>query len=100
MAENKAPEKKPEKGLTKRWEKYETSGGLKRKLKSCPKCGSGVFMAQHKDRTTCGNCQYTEFNSKKDAEEKPAESKKDAEESKPEEKPAESKPEEKLAETK
>lgn len=29
--------------------------------KSCPKCGAGVFMAQHKDRTTCGKCGYTEF---------------------------------------
>ena len=59
--------KKPAKGLTKRWEKYETSGGLKRKLKHCPKCGAGVFMAQHQDRVTCGSCQYTEFTKKEAA---------------------------------
>lgn len=29
--------------------------------KECPKCGSGVFMANHKDRYTCGKCHYTEF---------------------------------------
>jgi len=82
---DKAPEKKPAKGITKRWEQYETSGGLKRKRKNCPKCGAGVFMAQHKNRSTCGNCKYTEFNSKKDTEEsKP-------EESKSEEKPIENK---------
>lgn len=44
---------------------YDASSGLKRKNKSCPKCGKGVFMAQHKDRITCGKCGYTEFSSKK-----------------------------------
>jgi len=40
---------------------YEVSGeSLKRKNKSCPKCGSGVFMASHKDRWTCGKCGYME----------------------------------------
>ena len=27
----------------------------------CPKCGPGVFLAQHKDRLSCGKCGYTEF---------------------------------------
>jgi len=43
-----------------RWNLYETSGGLKRKNKSCPKCGAGTFMAGHKDRWTCGKCGYME----------------------------------------
>ncbi|HII99991.1 MAG: ubiquitin-small subunit ribosomal protein S27Ae [Candidatus Methanomethylophilaceae archaeon] len=30
----------------------------------CPKCGPGVFMAQHEDRTSCGRCGYTEFKKK------------------------------------
>jgi small subunit ribosomal protein S27Ae len=29
--------------------------------KYCPRCGQGVFMAQHKDRLACGKCGYTEF---------------------------------------
>jgi len=29
--------------------------------KSCPKCGPGVFMAEHYDRMHCGNCGYTMF---------------------------------------
>jgi small subunit ribosomal protein S27Ae len=29
--------------------------------KYCPRCGPGVFMAQHKDRLSCGKCGYTEF---------------------------------------
>jgi small subunit ribosomal protein S27Ae len=29
--------------------------------KFCPRCGPGVIMAEHKDRTACGKCGYTEF---------------------------------------
>jgi len=32
----------------------------KSKNKSCPKCGPGTFMAEHKDRLSCGKCGYTE----------------------------------------
>jgi ubiquitin-small subunit ribosomal protein S27Ae len=40
---------------------YSVSGGkLERKNKTCPKCGSGVFLAKHKGRLTCGKCQYME----------------------------------------
>ena len=28
----------------------------------CPKCGDGVFLAEHSDRKSCGKCGYTEFN--------------------------------------
>ena len=35
--------------------------GAKAKRKSCPKCGPGVFMGEHKNRTACGRCGYTEF---------------------------------------
>jgi len=43
-------------------EKYEISGGaLKRKNRTCPKCGEGVFLAEHKDRFYCGKCGYTEM---------------------------------------
>lgn len=33
---------------------------LKRLKKSCPECGDGFFMAEHKDRFTCGHCGHTE----------------------------------------
>lgn len=32
-----------------------------RKRTPCPKCGPSVFMAQHKDRETCGRCGYTKM---------------------------------------
>jgi small subunit ribosomal protein S27Ae len=28
--------------------------------KSCPKCGLGVRLADHKDRRSCGKCGYFE----------------------------------------
>ena len=47
---------------SKKWEKYEIKEGkIVRKNKVCPKCGNGVFMAEHKDRISCGKCHYTEF---------------------------------------
>ena len=29
--------------------------------RSCPRCGTGVLLAEHKDRSSCGKCGYTEF---------------------------------------
>jgi len=26
----------------------------------CPKCGPGVYLAEHKDRWSCGKCGYYE----------------------------------------
>ena len=44
---------------------YDINGeNLKRKNISCPKCGPGVFMAKHKNRSSCGKCGYTEFSKK------------------------------------
>ena len=34
---------------------------INRTRKYCPKCGPGVFLAEHKDRFSCGKCGYTEF---------------------------------------
>lgn len=59
MAEKKGKKENAFKGL------YNVSEGkIERKGKFCPKCGPGVFMAQHKDRTSCGKCGYTEFQGK------------------------------------
>lgn len=44
---------------------YDVKGDeLTRKKQLSPKGGPGVFMAEHKDRKTCGKTGYTEFNKK------------------------------------
>jgi small subunit ribosomal protein S27Ae len=41
---------------------YEISGNKAKKIKpSCPRCGPGVFLGEHKNRNSCGKCGYTEF---------------------------------------
>ena len=56
---------------------YEVADGkLIRKKKNCPKCGDGVFLAEHANRISCGKCGYTEF--KKREEPKPKEKKEEA----------------------
>jgi len=53
-------QKKPKK-TSKVHENYEIEGdSLKRKNTFCPKCGTGVFLAKHKDRLACGKCKYME----------------------------------------
>ncbi len=43
-----------------KWKLYEVKDeGLERKNTSCPRCGEGVFMADHEDRMACGRCGYT-----------------------------------------
>ncbi len=54
-------EKKP-KFLHAKWKYYKVVGDkVERLRKFCPRCGEGVFMAEHKDRYSCGKCGYTEY---------------------------------------
>ena len=71
---------------SKRYQKYKVEGNkiIKRAL-TCPKCGPGIFLAEHKDRQSCGTCHYTTFKGKEAPKEQP----------KPEEKKEAPKPEEK-----
>ncbi len=51
----------PKKAI-KKSDAYKMDGNaLTRTKKFCPKCGPGTFMADHKDRYSCGCCGYTEF---------------------------------------
>ena len=55
---------KTEKDKSKRYELYEVEDGdVKRLKKSCPRCGPGIFMADHGERLSCGKCGYTEYKS-------------------------------------
>ncbi len=50
-----AKKKKPG---SKRWTMYADG---KVKNRECPKCGAGYYLAEHKNRRSCGKCSYTEF---------------------------------------
>jgi ubiquitin-small subunit ribosomal protein S27Ae len=85
MADEEKKEGSPVKlkKTSKRYENYEVSGTtLKKKNKSCPKCGPGVFLANHKDRVYCGNCKYVEMNDSEEKEVKEEKSSKEVKEEK------------------
>ena len=53
---------KESKGQTSVYKFYKINNStIERTKRECPRCGKGIFMADHKDRYTCGKCGYTEF---------------------------------------
>ena len=49
---------------------FEISGDkITRKNRTCPKCGPGMFLGNHKNRIVCGKCGYVEMISKKEVTE-------------------------------
>ena len=46
------------------------NGKITRQRRFCPRCGPGVFLAEHSDRYSCGRCGYTETR-KEPAKDKP-----------------------------
>ena len=61
MAKKKKPKNKQP---SKKYTKYKIEGSKIIRKPSCPKCGAGVFLAEHSDRFYCGRCSYVEFKSK------------------------------------
>lgn len=55
--------KKPHKNkpTSKKYTKYKIDGDKIIRERSCPRCGSGVFLMKAKDRLYCGRCHYTLF---------------------------------------
>jgi small subunit ribosomal protein S27Ae len=52
---------------------YNVKGeALERTHRSCPKCGPGTFLAEHKDRRSCGRCGYSESKTPPPPKTKPA----------------------------
>lgn len=47
---------------TQKYKYYKVEGDkIVRLKKHCPKCGPGVFMAEHLNRYACGKCGYMEW---------------------------------------
>lgn len=55
--------KKPHKNkpTSKKYKHYIIQGDKVIRGKTCPRCGPGIFLANHKGRLYCGKCKYTEF---------------------------------------
>jgi small subunit ribosomal protein S27Ae len=67
-AEVKAQKAEKPKGLKKKKEEkgvhamYKIEGEkVTRTHPTCERCGTGYFMADHKDRYTCGHCGFTRY---------------------------------------
>ena len=62
-AAKKGEGKKPHvnKPTSQKYKHYIISGNSVKRKRNCPRCGPGIFLAEHKDRVCCGKCRYTEF---------------------------------------
>jgi len=51
--------------MAQKWKYYETGEDrVERKRQSCPRCGDGVYLGEHRDRGSCGKCGYTVWKKK------------------------------------
>lgn len=60
--------KKKKKNVKELW--VVEDGKVKRTHRECPRCGPGVYMAQHYSRYHCGKCGYTKFDRKRSTKKK------------------------------
>lgn len=61
MADKKGGKEEKKKKSFSRYKMYNVSGDkVENKNKSCPKCGTDSYLAEHKNRRTCGKCGYLE----------------------------------------
>ena len=62
VGDSTADKKKPLKWEVAVYKFYVIEGNsVTRNKRDCPRCGKGVFMAEHRDRYSCGKCGFTEF---------------------------------------
>lgn len=61
MAEKGKVAQKESSNKQKKGTYYKVEGEKLARKKYCPKCGPGVFMAEHEKRSHCGKCGYAEF---------------------------------------
>ncbi len=53
--------KRTDRPSSQKWKKYKIVGDKLEKGDFCPRCGEGVFMVDHGNRKSCGQCGYTVF---------------------------------------
>ena len=64
--------KKPHKNkpTSKKYSKYKIEEGKITRQRFCPRCGPGIFLMISNGRAYCGKCHYSEFEGKKNNQEK------------------------------
>ena len=61
-SQKERPKSKKKHAKVQVWKLYEVKGNeLLRKGKFCPRCGSGTFLAEYKNRKYCGKCGFSEI---------------------------------------
>lgn len=65
----KGKKQRRNKPTSKKYLQYKIEGGKVKRGKFCPRCGPGVFLAASQERTYCGRCHYSEFESRKEKKE-------------------------------
>ncbi|MBX4212584.1 30S ribosomal protein S27ae [Candidatus Pacearchaeota archaeon] len=63
--DKKGKKKHINKPTSQKYKHYTIQGDSVKRGKSCPRCGAGIFLANHGTRLYCGKCHYTEFMEKK-----------------------------------
>ncbi len=64
MVKNPSKRQRKNKPTSKKYKFYKIEGDKITRERSCPRCGSGIFLMKAKDRIYCGRCHLTEFISK------------------------------------
>jgi small subunit ribosomal protein S27Ae len=65
MVKNKSKRKKINKPTSKKYKFYKIgSDGTIKREKCCPRCGPGIFLMKADNRSYCGKCHYTIFETK------------------------------------
>ncbi|MFC2143489.1 30S ribosomal protein S27ae [Candidatus Aenigmatarchaeota archaeon] len=61
-SQKERPKSKKKHAIVQVWKLYDVKDGeAKPKKKFCPRCGRGTFLADHKNRSFCGKCRFSQI---------------------------------------
>lgn len=64
VSQKERPKSKSKHKKVQVWKLYKVDGGKVEKKEECPRCGSGSFIAQAKNRKYCGKCGWSQVENK------------------------------------
>ncbi len=64
-SQKERPKSKKKHAKVQIWKLYEVKDGkVIRKRESCPRCGTGTFLAEYENRVYCGKCGWSKIKTK------------------------------------